>query len=619
MALQDISHVFALSGNYVQARIRFVENSTNINGNYSNVTIYIDVHRTNTGYTTSGSGNLSGWINDAYGRRVINFSHSFSASVSNYNWVTLYSTNVNISHNSTGAGNCSVGVSIDWQRDGSSNASFTMSTIPRAATISNVSNFTDEDNPSFNFSNPGNFNLECWLEPNPSGEHLAVRTLSGTSGTFKWDLTEEERALLRKKCEGKTCTIRVGLYSNNKSFASYKDVTYSIVNSNPNLGASNWQTTNHLDLVNSDTVIKGKSNIDVVVSEATPQKEATIKQYKVVIGSQIKTSESPTTFSFENIDTSIINVYVEDSRGFVSSELLNISNFIEYQEPSILNISAERNDGGIGSGVILTYKGTMWSGDFGKKENTITVQYFYKKNGDSTWVQGLTDINPEIISSNFENSEEVLGDLGALGFEQSSVYDLKIIITDLLGSYDEIKIGGIPSGTPTMAISKKGVAFGSFYNSEEGGPVQIEGINIINLLHPVGSQIYNAKDDFDPNVYYPGTTWIRIKGYVLAGIDEKGSDNAVFGFNQKSGTVIGRTETSSVAMIGAMDNNAGSLGYVATGPYSRNYTAAYKMVGLNYETNKTSWNHHTKVVDQTGSDTTNIQPTKLTYIWERTA
>ena len=105
MPLQDISHVFALSGNYVQARIRFVENSTNINGNYSNVTIYIDVHRTNTGYTTSGSGNLSGWINDAYGRRVINFSHSFSASVSNYNWVTLYSTNVNISHNSTGKGN----------------------------------------------------------------------------------------------------------------------------------------------------------------------------------------------------------------------------------------------------------------------------------------------------------------------------------------------------------------------------------------------------------------------------------------------------------------------------------------------------------------------------------
>lgn len=521
MPLQDISHVFALSGNYVQARIRFVENYTNINGNYSNVTIYIDVHRTNTGYTTSGSGSLSGWINDANGGRVINFSHSFSASVSNSNWLTLYSTTVNISHNSTGKGNCSVSVSIDWQRDGSSSANFTMTTIPRAATISGVVDFNDEDNPGFTFSNPGNFNMECWLEPNPNGDHLAIRTVTkATSGTFTWDLTDEERAQLRQKCAGKTCTIRVGLYSNNKSFNSYKDVTYSIINANPILGDNSWQTTNHLDLVETNTVIKNKSNIDVVVSEATPQKEATIKQYKVVIGSQIKTSESPTTFTFENIDTSIINVYVEDSRGFVSSELLNISNFIDYVEPDILSVSAERNDGGIGSSVVLGYKGTMWSGNFGKKENTITVQYFYKKNGDSTWVQGLTDITPESIFSSFENSEEILGDLGALGFEQASVYDLKIIITDLLGSYEETKIGCIPSGTPEMAFAKKGVAFGAFYDDGEGGPVQIEGLNIINLLYPIGSQIYNAKDDFDPNIYYPGTTWIKkykTRSYMITG------------------------------------------------------------------------------------------------------
>ena len=509
MALQDISHVFALSGNYVQARIRFVENSTNINGNYSNVTIYIDVHRTNTGYTTSGSGTLSGWINDAYGGRVINFSHSFSASVSNSNWVTLYSTTVNVSHNSTGGGNCSVGVSIDWQRDGSSSASFTMSSIPRAATISNVSNFTDEDNPGFSFSNPGNFNLECWLEPNPNGEHLAVRTLSGTSGTFKWELTDVERTQLRKKCAGKSCTIRVGLYSNNKSFALYKDVTYSIINANPILGDSSWQTTNRLDLVNIDTVIKGKSNIDVVVSEATPQKEATIKQYKVVIGSQVKTSASATTFTFENIDTSIINVYVEDSRGFVSSEILNVSNFIDYVEPDILSLSAERSDGGIGSSAILSYKASMWIGNFGKKENTIAVQYFYKKNEDSSWAQGLTDINPETISSNFENSEEIAGDLGALGFEQNSTYDVKIILTDLLGSVTETKIGCIPSGTPAIAIAKKGISFGSFYNTDEGGAVQLKGINIINMIYPVGSVITNSSETFDPNTLYPGTTWTQ--------------------------------------------------------------------------------------------------------------
>lgn len=408
---------------------------------------------------------------------------------------------VRVSHNtSTGAGSFNISIQAAVYTSSvncTASATQTLDTIPRAATISNVSNFTDEDDPSFIFSNPGNFNMECWLEPNPNGDHLAVRTLSGTSGTFKWTLTDEERTQLRKKCAGKTCTIRVGLYSNNKAFATYKDVTYSIVNGNPVLGANSWETTNHLDLVNSDTVIKGKSNVDVIVGEATPKKEATIKQYKVVIGSQIKNSETPTAFSFENVDASIINVYVEDSRGFVSSEILNISNFIEYQEPSLLNISAERSDGGIGSGVVLSYKGSMWSGNFGKKENTITVQYFYKKNGDSTWVQGITDITPESISSIFEKSEEVLGDLGALGFEQANVYDLKIILTDLLGSHEEIKIGGIPSGTPEMAFAEKGVAFNGFYDAPGKG-VQFKG---------------NVYDEDGNNIHLPIVDVIIEQGY----------------------------------------------------------------------------------------------------------
>ena len=56
--------------------------------------------------------------------------------------------------------------------------------------------------------------MECWLEPNPNGEHYAKRTLSGTSGTFTWELTNDERKQLREACKGKTCTIRIGLYSN---------------------------------------------------------------------------------------------------------------------------------------------------------------------------------------------------------------------------------------------------------------------------------------------------------------------------------------------------------------------------------------------------------------------
>ena len=78
------------------------------------------------------------------------------------------------------------------------------------------------------------------------------------------------------------------------------------------------------------------------------------------------------------------------------------------------------------------------------------------------------------------------------------------------------------------------------------------------MIVPVGTQIYNSQKEFDPNVLYPGTTWERIKGVVLGAIDEEDSENEVYGFKQEAGTVIGRKETASVALIGAMNDDVTS-------------------------------------------------------------
>ena len=46
---------------------------------------------------------------------------------------------------------------------------------------------------------------------------------------------------------------------------------------------------------------------------------------------------------------------------------------------------------------------------------------------------------------------------------------------------------------------------------------------INNLIFPIGSIIYNASDDFDPNVVYGGT-WEKIKGKMIIGFDESDKD-----------------------------------------------------------------------------------------------
>lgn len=45
-------------------------------------------------------------------------------------------------------------------------------------------------------------------------------------------------------------------------------------------------------------------------------------------------------------------------------------------------------------------------------------------------------------------------------------------------------------------------------------------INMVDIIYPVGSVILNASDAFDPNEYFPGTSWDRYAvGRFLVGVD----------------------------------------------------------------------------------------------------
>lgn len=367
--------------------------------------------------------------------------------------------------------------------------SWALPLIPRQAKITNLpASFNDEENPWFDYTNPANWELKAWLEPNPNGPHLCERTFRGTGGRYTWSLTEAERKQLRQACKGNSCTIRIGLYSNGTTWASFHDRTFIIKDPMPTAGTPTWESTNHLDLADKDTVIKGYSSIEVTIPEAIPVKEATIKQYKVVAGDKIVSGTSSGVFKLENINDSIIKVYVEDSRGNTVEKILNITKFINYYPPLFKSLSLERTKGGIGTNVILKFSGSWWRAVFGKVSNALNVQYFYKEQGSNTdWIQGITNIYEGVFSGDdFNWSFELAGDLGALGFEAGKNYDIKLIATDKLASAEKTTI--LTSGIPNMAIHRNGVAFGAFYDSEVGGPLQVEGRNIANFTYSLEEQ-----------------------------------------------------------------------------------------------------------------------------------
>lgn len=80
-----------------------------------------------------------------------------------------------------------------------------------------------------------------------------------------------------------------------------------------------------------------------------------------------------------------------------------------------------------------------------------------------------------------------------------------------------------------------------------------------DLIHPVGEVIFNALSTFDPNVQWPGTTWVRLKACGLFGVDEDDSKYS------QAGTYVGENEhTLIVAELASHSHGHAGGGFLVT-------------------------------------------------------
>lgn len=454
--------------------------------------------------------------------------------------------------------------------------SWALPSIPRQANITNLpGSFNDEENPWFDYSNPGNFNLEAWLEPNPNGPHIAVRTLSGTNGRYTWNLTEDERNQLRRECKGNSCTIRTGLYSNNKTWASYHDRTFVIKNPSPL-----WTDGKELIMVDNgslagnDVIIKGYSKINFTGLTAEAVKEATIKEYRLMCGGTVARN-SVNEFIIDRATSNIFVNYVEDSRSNIIAKEYKISNFIDYFEPVILEFYISRDKGGIGQNVIIEAKGNFWNGNFGTTENVLEIQYFYKSQGALDWIQGTTKIDYTANSNKFTVLAEIAGDLEANGFDIGSNYDIKINVMDKISSVSKEQI--LARGIPQMAWGEKGIAFGTFYDEEAGSPLQISGIPSYRFLRPItmmvsGSKVMPADGQSVARMHYVSDVVQMFKdkyGYTITDLDPS---NILINYAN------GHGEANWTSVTGALRNPDGSLNVTFGGSINSQIRVDYQYI-----------------------------------------
>lgn len=453
-------------------------------GNYSNVRLYGILHVTNN-YVAWSRGSASVHTS---GLQEIGTYYSRGD-------YTLITRDFTFYHDNNGNFSVFIGASLSTTfTSGDTGGVLTLPSIPRYAKITNcIGDFNDEQTPWFDFSNPANSSMSCWLEVNPNSEHLCIRNLSGSSGRYTWELTETERNQLRAKLvnanNGKGI-IRIGLYSTigGSTQASFVDRNFSIINANPVFSNFEVEDVNPITLAltgDSSVNVNGYSNIKASISvsnKAEAIKQATMKKYQFRIGSgnpiDINYSSDSEVYGIINkANSGTYNVYAIDSRQNTTLVTKLASSEIVYQ-PILIdkqNSSIARNDNQVGENAILTLNGTIWNDDFGQVVNSIkSVTYRFKKTDDTQWITGTTTITPTVNQNNFTFTGLIASDNLDTSWDLNSSYNVEVTINDELSTSTIEFI--LNSAIPTLSLDKEGVGIMCAYDSNLGGYLQVAGM-----------------------------------------------------------------------------------------------------------------------------------------------
>lgn len=472
----NTSPTFSTNNQYVKYRIVVTENSINIADNTSNITVQVQAWRTNTGYSTSGTGTCYCNIDGTQYTASINSSQQIS-----YNsYTVLLSRTLNIQHNDNGSKNITVSSYITHSSFSSSSQGFNvvLTSIQRQATITSAPNFTDEENPTITYTNGAKTNvssLQACISLDGSADDIPYRDIPKDGSSYTFNLSNSERQTLLNACtNSKTLTLLfyVKTVISGTTFYSTLTRTMTVINAKPTIGSISYRDINSTTTAitqNNQQIIRNKSTLQVTLNTLTALKSATLSSATININGNIQnftgisgTSISNKTLTFGSINVSSnidAIITLTDSRGFSSTYTKTIT-VLDYFEP-YSNLTLQRQNNYY-TETNLKVDCTYASLD---SKNSITIQYQTKKAEDSSY-GSLTNIsNNTPITINLDNSYQ---------------WNVRVVTTDALGttvSYILFLDKGIPPFFVDRLLNSVGVnCFLTNQNSLEVNGTVINGV-----------------------------------------------------------------------------------------------------------------------------------------------
>lgn len=457
--------------------------SQNTAGNYSTVRFYGILNVTNN-YVAWSRGTASVWGASAG-----------LATRYNKGSYTVVTQDVNIGHDNQGnySGTITGSLSTTFT-SGTASGPFSLPKINRIAITNSVSGGVLENDFKVNFIKyTDNFSYKLRISI-PNVKELEKISYQNSGTAFK--LTQATLNYLytyTAKSNDVNLGFAVETWSSNSIISSGNEVIIKgkIVNANPTFSNFTFADTNSKTVAltgNNQSIISGYSNITATIStgnKATALKNATMIKYRLSVGESNSTdiaysSSASVSGTVKNAASSTINVYAIDSRNNSTLVSKQATNFYSYNPLEKGNITLERDEGGVGENVTLTYDGKIDLKNFGKVTNSIkSAKYTLQRSDSTTITTGETNIIPTTSSNgSFSFTGLIKGDTAEKGFDIGSSYIITVTVSDELSSITFTN--NLSSGTPNLALAKNGVGIMGKYDEDVGGLLQVGGRRVDN-------------------------------------------------------------------------------------------------------------------------------------------
>lgn len=379
-----------------------------------------------------------------------------------------------ITHNTDGTKTFSISSFTGWLYSNynySANAtSHTLTSIPRAASITAAPDFNDTDNPTITYSNPAGNSvtaLEACISLTGATDDIKYRSIPKTGNSYPFELTDAERELLRSNTPGPSRKVRfyVRTKIGSSTLTSYLEKTFTMTE---NAATKPVVTINKVEPVSTlgepfkSMYIQGKSKVFAELAWEGKY-GASVPAY------WIEVEGKNYSYPFETAPLSMsgeqkVKAIVRDSRGFYGYAEQEIT-VIDYSKPLVVPLSSEnailcyRSDGNgkrVGSSTSLWLKAAK-SYHSVQEKNKCFLQWRWKS-ASRQWKD--SDQWGELLGG--DEGDDFDGLLYG-EFDTKTAYTVQIRAIDDIGEYD-IKTFDIPTEDVALHLGEggKNVTVGSY-------------------------------------------------------------------------------------------------------------------------------------------------------------